>query len=90
MASTLEWYFASLALAVNTFTILIMYFLGNLIVSPLLNALGNLVKTPQMIPMWDMSYLWPAIAAILFIEELIIIIAYAILVNRRNTYDDYA
>jgi len=90
MASTLEWYFASLALAVNTFTVLIMYFLGNLIVSPLLNALGNLVKTPQVIPMWDMSYIWPAIAGILFIEELVIIIAYAILVNRRNTYDDYA
>jgi len=90
MASTLEWYFASLALAVNTFTVLIMYFLGNLIVAPLLNALGPLVTTPQVVPMWDMSYLWPSIAAILFIEELIIIIAYAILVNRRNTYDDYA
>ena len=90
MASVLEWYFASIALVVNTFTILAMYFLGNVIIAPLLNALGVLVTKPQVVPMYDMTYLWPAIAGILLIEEIIIVIAYAIVASRRVVVDDYA
>jgi hypothetical protein len=89
MATTLQMFFGALALGVNTFTILTMYFVGNIILSPLLNALGGIVSKPMVVPMMDMSYIFPATAGILLIEEIVIVVSYAIIAGRTNTVDDY-
>jgi len=89
MATTLEMFLASLALIINTFIIGLMYFLGNLILSPIMDAFGKYVTGPQAIPMWDMTYIIPAIWGILLIMEIIIIISFVVVIGRRVTYDDY-
>jgi hypothetical protein len=89
MATTLEMYMAGLALAVNTFTILVLFFLGNVVIAPIIYRLEQLVVGPQTIPMWDLTYLIPSIWAILIIMEIITIIAFFIVSARRTVIDDY-
>lgn len=89
MASSLEMFMAGLALAVNTFVILVMFFLGNIMLAPIINRLEQLITGPQAIPMWDMTYIMPAIWAILLIMEIVIIIAFVVVAGRRVTVDDF-
>jgi hypothetical protein len=89
MATTLEMFLASLALIINTFIIGLMYFLGNAILSPFLDAVGKYVDSSQAIPMWDMTYIIPAIWGILLIMEIIIIIAFFVVIARRTVVDDF-
>lgn len=89
MATTLQQFIAIVALIVNTFVILIMVFLGNVVVAPIIYRLEQIVTGPQTIPMWDMSYIVPSILAILIIDEIVIIIAYAIVSARTTVIDDY-
>jgi hypothetical protein len=89
MATSIEMFIAGLALIVNTLIILTMYFVGNLIMGPLMDALGKFVTGPQTIPMWDMTYIMPAIWAILLCMEVIIIIAFFIVAARRTVVDDF-
>jgi hypothetical protein len=89
MATTIEMFIAGLALAVNTFVILTLFFLGNIILAPIIYRLEQVVTGPQVIPMWDMSYIIPSIWAILIIMEIICIIAFFIVSARRTVIDDY-
>jgi len=89
MATTIEMFFESLALIINTFIIGLMYFLGNLILAPFLDAVGKYVNVNQTIPMWDMTYIIPAIWGLLLIMEIIIIIAFFVVIGRRVVVDDY-
>lgn len=89
MASTLTMFLATLALVINTFVIGLMYFLGNVILGPILDAFGRYVDQSQTIPMWDITYIIPAIWAILIIMEIIIIIAFVIVIGRTTDVEDY-
>jgi hypothetical protein len=89
MATTLEMFIAILALIVNTLVILIMFFLGNVILGPIIYRLEQIVIGPQVIPMTDMTYLIPSIWAILIIMEIICIISFAVVSARRTVIDDY-
>ena len=89
MATTLEMFLTGLALIINTFIIGLMYFLGNIILSPIMDAFGKYVDSSQPIPMWDMTYILPAIWGILLIMEVIIIVAFFVVIGRRVTVDDY-
>ena len=89
MATTLEMYIAGLALIVNSLVILIMFFLGNVMLGPIIYRLEQLVTGPQVIPMTDMTYLIPSIWAILIIMEIICIAAFFIVSARRTVIDDY-
>jgi len=89
MATTLEMYIAGIALVVNTFTILVLFFLGNVVIAPIIYRLEQIVTGPQVIPMWDMTYILPSIWAILIIMEIIIIIAFFVVSARRTVIDDY-
>jgi hypothetical protein len=89
MATTLEMFIAILALIVNTLVILIMFFLGNVVVAPIIYRLEQIVTGPQTIPMWDATYIIPSIWAILIIMEIICLISFAVVSARRTTIDDY-
>ena len=89
MATTMEMFLTSLALIVNTFIIGLMYFLGNLILAPIIDAFGRYVDTTQAIPMWDMTYIIPAIWGLLLIMEVIIIVSFFVVISRRVVVDDY-
>ena len=89
MATTIEMYIAGLVLATNTFVILVLFFLGNVVIGPVIYRLEQIVTGPQAIPMWDMTYIIPAIWAILIIMEIICIIAFFVVAARRTVIDDY-
>lgn len=89
MATTLEMFIAGIALTVNTFVILILFFLGNVVLGPIIYRLEQIVTGPQVIPMTDMSYIIPSIWAILICMEIICIIAFAVVSARRTVIDDY-
>jgi len=89
MATSIEMFMAGLALIINTLVILVLYFVGDLILAPLLNQLSTFILGPQAIPMWDMTYIMPAIWAILLCMEVIIIIAFFVVAARRTVVDDY-
>ena len=89
MATTIEMFMAGLALIVNTLVILLMYFVGNIVISPIINGLSSLVIGPQTIPISDTTYLMPAIWAVLLCMEVIIIIAFFIVAARRTTIDTF-
>ena len=89
MATTMEMFLAGLALVINTFVIGLMYFLGNVILAPFLSAMEQYVNSSQPIPMWAMTYIIPAIWALLIIMEIVIVIAFFVVVGRRVTVDDY-
>jgi hypothetical protein len=89
MGSTVEMMMASIALIVNTFCLLVMAFLGNLIIAPIFNGLEQFVVGPQAIP-WDMEWVIPMIWIILIILEIVCIVSFFIVSARRNVvgYDD--
>ena len=89
MATTTEMFIALTALIVNTLVIMILFFLGNVILAPIIYRLEQLVMGPQPIPMWDMTYIIPSIWAILIIMEIICLISFAVVAGRRTVIDDY-
>ena len=89
MATTIEMYLAGLVLATNTFVILVLFFLGNVVIGPVIYRLEQIVTGPQTIPMWDMTYILPSIWAILIIMEIICIIAFFVVAARRTVIDDF-
>jgi len=89
MATTIEMYLAGLVLATNTFVILVLFFLGNVVIGPVIYRLEQIVTGPQTIPMWDMTYIIPSIWAILIIMEIICIIAFFVVAARRTIIDDF-
>jgi hypothetical protein len=89
MASSFEMFLAGTALIVNTFIILLMYFVGNMILAPIINWAGTAVTGPQAVPMWDMTYIVPSIWGILLALEVVCIISFFIVTGRRAVIDDY-
>jgi hypothetical protein len=89
MASSFEMFLAGTALIVNTFIILLMYFVGNMILAPIINWAGTAVTGPQAVPMWDMTYIVPSIWGILLALEVVCIISFFIVTGRRQVIDDY-
>jgi hypothetical protein len=89
MASSFEMFLAGTALIVNTFIIAIMYFVGNMILAPIINWAGTAVTGPQAVPMWDMTYIVPTIWGILLALEVVCIISFFIVTGRRQVIDDF-
>jgi hypothetical protein len=89
MASSFEMFLAGTALIVNTFIILLMYFVGNMILAPIINWAGTAVTGPQAVPMWDMTYIVPTIWGILLALEVVCIISFFIVTGRRALVDDF-
>jgi len=89
MASSFEMFLAATALIVNTFIILLMYFVGNMILAPIINWAGTAVTGPQAVPMWDMTYIVPSIWGILLALEVVCIISFFIVTGRRQVIDDF-
>jgi hypothetical protein len=89
MANTLQIYIAMLALTVNSFVILVMLFLGNIILAPIISQLEKLVTGPQALQVSDVGYLIPAIWAILIVMEIVCIISFFAVIARRETVEDY-
>ena len=89
MASSFEMFLATVALIVNTFVIILMYFVGNIVIAPIVNWAGTFITEPQAVPLWDMTYLIPTIWGILLSLEVVIIVSFFIVVGRRQVIDDY-
>jgi hypothetical protein len=88
MASTLEMFMAIIALIVNTFIILVMYFVGNVTLAPIFNWAANATTSAQIVPMYDISYIPSSIFGLLLIFEVVIIISFFVVAGRRVQYDD--
>lgn len=90
MATTLEMFLAGIALIINTLAILLMYFVGNTIIAPIVNLVSKMMPSgTQNIPVWETTYLMPFIWALLMIFEVIILISFAVVAARRTVIDDF-
>jgi hypothetical protein len=90
MATSIEMFMAGLALIINTLAILTLYFVGDLIMGPLINAIPSFMIGPETIHMWDITYIFPFIWAVLLCMEVIILIAFAVVAARRTVVDDFS
>lgn len=89
MASTFEKMLAGLALIVNTFIILVMYFVVNTTLGPILDFAGKyFAANPPIIPMTEISYLPSFILSLLLVLEIVLIIGCAMVLGRRETTGD--
>ena len=91
MGSTIQIYMAALALIVNTFLLIILTFVSNIVIAPILNALSKFVTGPQYVPMTDMTYIIGALWAIIAIMEIVLIISFLVVVSRNNevSYENF-
>lgn len=90
MATTMEKFVATTALAINTFAILVMYFISNSILGPLIDIIDRLSSNyPQVFPMSDTTYLIGSIWTILFLFEIMCVIGFVVVIGRRTVVDDY-
>jgi hypothetical protein len=92
MASTLEMFFGTTALIVNTFVILILFFVSNSILGPVLNWYSNSTLTQPsaaVLQPWDITWIFGFIFGLLIVYEVVIIIVYFAIVARRTDVDDY-
>jgi len=89
MASTIEVFLAGLALTINTIAIMMLYFAINSFLGPYTAALEHInaiIGGP--LKMGEFTYLYPYIFAVLLIFEIIMIIAFIVVVGRRTVYED--
>ena len=90
MATTAEKFIASSALIINTFAILVMYFVSNSILGPLIDIVDRLSSTyPQTFPMADTTYIIGSIWTVLFLFEIMCVIGFIVIVARRTVVDTY-
>ena len=90
MATTQEKFIATTALAVNTFAILVMYFISNSILGPLVDIVDRLSSDyPQVFPLSDTTYIIGSTWAILFLFEIMCVIGFVVIVARRTVMEDY-
>lgn len=85
MATTAQIMLAGLILFVNTFTIIVSFFIGNAIMGPILNVVSYFPIHPALqSSMWEITYIFPAFFGMLIIFEIISIIGFAVLLGRRQ------
>ena len=89
MASTVEKFLVGLALIVNTFVILVMYFVSNTILGPVFNFAGNFFANNQVyFAMTDISYIPSFIFGLLLVLEIVLVIGGAMVLGRRDYAGD--
>ena len=89
MASTIQMFLALLALAINTTIILMLYFVSNVVLAPLVHALEQIVPAgSQVISLANVTFFLPALWAILLGMEIIIIIACVVVMGRSSVVED--
>ena len=81
-----------IALLVNTVTIIALYFIGNIILAPIIDwaEKTNVTETGTIVPISDTTYIFPAIFGLLIIMEIVIIISFVVIIGRRNVVEEYA
>ena len=85
MATSAEISVAGIALLVNTFAIIVMYFIGNAILGPILAFASKFPIHPSLQQsMWETSYIYPAFFGLLFVFEIVIIISFVYMLGRRQ------
>ena len=85
MATSAEISVAGIALLVNTFAIIIMYFVGNAVLGPILAFASNFPIHPALREsMWETSYIYPTFFGFLLIFEIVIIISFVYMLGRRQ------
>jgi hypothetical protein len=91
MGSTIQIFVAGIALVVNSFLILIMMFMSNLILAPIMSAFSKLVTSSQAIPMSDMTYIIQSIWIIMIIMEIVCVASFLVVISRNNEvgYETY-
>ena len=90
MATTIQMFLASTALATNTFLIMLFYFLSNAILGPIQDVVERFVSQyPQTFPIENTTYIIGSIWSILLLFEIVWIIAFVVVIGRRTDVDDY-
>jgi hypothetical protein len=89
MASTIEMWLAGIALLVNTLIIITLFFIGDLILAPIINTLSQWIIGPQTIQMWDITYIMPFVWILLLVMEIVCVISFFIVSARRVSVDDF-
>ena len=85
MASTAEITTGTILLLVNTFCIAVLYFVGNSILNPILQFAASFPIHPSLRDsMWETSYIYPSVIALLLVFEVIIIIGFVVILARRQ------
>lgn len=85
MATTGEILIGGLVLLVNTFAIIICYFVGNSILGPLLNMVSTFPMADTLkASFWEVTYIFPAFFGFLLIFEVVIIISFVYILARRQ------
>ena len=90
MATSTEITVAGILLLTNTFIIIVMYFVSNAILGPILDFASKFPIHPALQEsMWETSYIYPVVFGILLIFEVIILISFVYMVGRRqvNPYE---
>jgi hypothetical protein len=91
MGSTIQMFTAGIALVVNTFLIIIMTWMSNLILAPIMGAFSKIITSPQAVPMSDMTYITQVIWVILILMEIVCVISFIVVASRNNevSYETY-
>ena len=90
MASTTEMFLAGLALIVNTVVIFILYYVCSIFLGPFVQAITKLsFASSGPLTLGSLTYIVEFVFALLLIFEIILVIAFIVVVGRRTTYDEY-
>ncbi len=89
MASTIEVFLAGLALMINTILIFIMYFVNAAFLGPFVTAIDKLnTQIGGPLKIGEFTYIMPYVFIFLLISEVVLIIAFLVVIGRRTVYDD--
>lgn len=85
MATTAEIAISGIILFTNTVAVIISYYIGDVVLAPLLNLANSWNIHPALqASMWETSYIYPAFFGLLLILEIISIIGFAYVLARRQ------
>jgi hypothetical protein len=85
MATSAEITVAGIALLVNTFAIIVCYFVGNAVLGPILDFASKFPIHPSLqSSMWETSYIYPTFFGLLLVFETIIILSFVYMLGRRQ------
>lgn len=85
MATTGEIMTGGILLLVNTFCIVVCYFVSNTVLGPILQMISTFPIADQLKPsFWEITYIFPFIFGLLLIFQVIIIISFVYILARRQ------